>query len=217
MRSALARIGAVVAVAAVLTGCGGGGEAPAAPEGLTATEACGGFAKDAAATAALKAVLGGERYEDDLSKPDEALTGLREAAAAPWADSYRPQPVRYCGLQAPGDASKDLKIEVNAVRQAPEADARLADKATYFTSGVRAYSSSGLGKLYFSCRPEAPAHEIVVETSIWGPGGVEETDLEQRTRLITLANAAARDVSAKLGCEGDGLATGVPAPAAKSS
>lgn len=120
----------------------------------------------------------------------------------------------YCGLRPGEGGEKDLKIEVGAVKEAPEVDTRLSDKATYFTSGLRAYSSSGLGKLYFSCRLKAPAHEIVVETSVWGPGDVPETDQQQRTRLITLANAAARDVSAKLGCQGDdGLATGVPTKA----
>ncbi|MEU4101629.1 hypothetical protein [Streptomyces tanashiensis] len=213
MRSALVRTGAAVAVAALLTSCSGGGESTEEPKGLTAAEACGGFAGDAAATAALKAVLGGERFQDFFSKPDKALSGLRDAAAAPWADSYRPQPVTYCGLRPAEGGPKDLKIEVGAVRAAPAVDERLADKVTYFTSGLRAYSSSGLGKLYFSCRLKAPAHEIVVETSIWGPGGVPEADLEQRTRLITLGNAAARAVSAELGCEGDGLATGVPAKA----
>ncbi|MFF5763544.1 hypothetical protein ACFY8F_13565 [Streptomyces tanashiensis] len=213
MRSALARTGAAVAVAALLTSCSGGGESAEEPKGLTVAEACGGFAGDAAATAALKAVLGGERFQDSFSKPDKALSGLRDAAAAPWADSYRPQPVTYCGLRPAEGGTKDLKIEVGAVRAAPAVDERLADKVTYFTSGLRAYSSSGLGKLYFSCRLKAPAHDIVVETSIWGPGGVPETDLEQRTRLITLGNAAARHVADELGCEGDGLATGVPAKA----
>ncbi|MFE7514280.1 hypothetical protein ACFU8I_24080 [Streptomyces sp. NPDC057540] len=219
MRSAPARTAAALAVAALLTSCssGDGGDAPEAPKGLTAAQACGGFAKDTAATAALNAVLGGDRFEDNLSKPEKAVAALRADAAAPWADAYRPQPVTYCGLRPEAGGEKDLKIQVNAAEEAPEVDTRLADKATYFAAGLRAYSSSSLGKLYFSCRLKAPAHEIVVETSVWGPADAPETDEAQRTRLITLANAAARDVSAKLGCEGDGLGTGVPAPAAKSS
>lgn len=218
MRAALTRLGAAAAVAALLTGCSGGdgGEATKEPEGLTAAEVCGGFAKDAATTAALKAVLGGDRFEDNYSKPDKALARLRDDAAAPWADSYRPQPVTYCGLRPVEGGPKDLKIEVGAVGKGPYLDSRLAKKVTSYTSGLEAFTSSSLGSVYFSCRPKAPAHEIVVETTIWGPAGVPDTDLEQRTRLITLANAAARDVSAKLGCQGDGLATGVP-PAATPS
>ncbi|MGW8765533.1 hypothetical protein ACWGN5_23830 [Streptomyces sp. NPDC055815] len=221
MRSVLTGIGAAVAMAALLTGCGGdGGEATKEPAGgLTAAEACGGFAKDPATSAALKAVLGGERFEDDLSKPEKALDRLREDAAAPWADSYRPQPVKYCGLQAAEEAARNLKIEVNAVGKGPYGPGpELAKKVTSYTSGLGAFTSSGLGHVYFSCSLKAPAHDIVVETTIWGPAGVPDTDLEQRTRLITLANAAARDVSAKLGCQGeDGLAAGVPAPAATTS
>ncbi|MEU1227058.1 hypothetical protein [Streptomyces sp. NPDC005828] len=54
------------------------------------------------------------------------------------------------------------------------------------------------------------AHDFVVEVQVWGPPGVPETDLAQRTRLVTLANATARKVSVELGCQGDRLATGVP-------
>ncbi|WP_190160241.1 hypothetical protein [Streptomyces litmocidini] len=217
-RSVLTGAATALAVAAVLTGCGGGGGGTAKePEGLTAAETCGGFAEDAPVAAALEAVLGGERFEDDLSKPEKALDRLRGDAAAPWADSYRPQPVTYCGLQAAEEASKNLKIEVNAVGKGPYLGPELATSVTSYATGVEAFSSSTLGKLFFSCRLEAPAHPIVVETAVRGPADVEETDEEQRTRLITLANAAARDVSAKLGCEGDGLATGVPTRAAKSS
>ncbi|MFB7589515.1 hypothetical protein [Streptomyces sp. NPDC056169] len=204
-----------MAVAALASCSGGGsGEGTKEPEGLTAAEACGGFAKDAASTAALKAVLGGDRFEDNYSKPDKALDRLRDDAAAPWADSYRPQPVTYCGLLPAEGGPKNLKIEVGAVGKGPYLGPKLAPKVTSYTSGLEAFTSSSLGSVYFSCRLKAPAHEIVVETTIWGPAGVPDTDLAQRTRLITLANAAARQVSAELGCEDDGLATGVPSPTA---
>ncbi|MEU2239228.1 hypothetical protein ABZ572_07465 [Streptomyces sp. NPDC018338] len=158
--------------------------------------------------------MGTERFEDDLSKPDKALARLREDAAAPWADSYRPQAVRYCGLDPAEGGPKDLKIEVGAVGKGPYLGPKLAPKVTSYASGLEAFTSSTLGHLYFSCRLTAPAHTIVVETTIWGPADALKTDLEQRTRLITLANAAARQVSAKLGCEDDGLAKGVPSPTA---
>ncbi|MFE1550434.1 hypothetical protein [Streptomyces sp. NPDC058718] len=216
MRSALTRLGAAVAVAALLTSCSGGNDDSAAeePNGLTAAEACGGFAKDAASTAALKAVLGGDRFEDNYSKPDRAIERLRDDAVAPWADSYRPLPVTYCGLRPAEGGQKDLKIEVGAVRKGSYLGPELAKSVTSYASGLQAFTSSGLGHVYFSCRPKASAHQIVVETTIWGPAGVPDTDLEQRTRLITLANAAAKQVSAKLGCEKDGLAPGVPSPTA---
>ncbi|MCX5226505.1 hypothetical protein [Streptomyces sp. NBC_00233] len=216
VRSTLTRCGAAVVVAALLTSCSGGNDDGGAEEakGLAAAEACGGFARDGAATTALKAVLGGDRFEDNYSKPDKALSRLRDDAAAPWADSYRPQPVTYCGLVPAVGGPKDLKIEVGAVGEGPYLGSKLAPKVTSYTSGLEAFTSSSLGSVYFSCRLAAPAHEIVVETTIWGPTGVPDTDLAQRTRLITLANAAARQVSKELGCEKDGLATGVPSPTA---
>ncbi|MFE9737931.1 hypothetical protein [Streptomyces sp. NPDC006477] len=216
MRAVSVRIGAAAVVAALLAGCSGGdgGDATKEPEGLSAAEVCGGFAKDAPAAAALKAVLGSERFEDDLSKPDKAVARLRADAAAPWADSYRPQAVKYCGLRPVEGGQKDLGIDVGAVGKGPYLGPELAGKVTSYTSGLQAFSSSGLAKLYFSCRREAPARTIVVETAVRGPAGTPETDLEQRTRLITLANAAARQISEELGCEEDGLVTGMPAPTA---
>ncbi|WP_202490754.1 MULTISPECIES: hypothetical protein [Streptomyces] len=210
MRSALARIGVAAAAAALLTSCSGGDGGTKEPEGLAAAEVCGGFAKEGPVEAALKAVLGSDRFEDNYSKPDKAVARLRDDAAAEWADAYRPQPVTYCGLRPAEGGEKDLKIEVGAVEKGPYLDPGLVPKVTSYTTGMEAFSSSGLGHVYFSCRLKAPAHEIVVETTVWGPAGVPVADLEQRTRLITLANAAARQVSAKLGCQGDALATGVP-------
>ncbi|MER5311248.1 hypothetical protein ABT034_26050 [Streptomyces sp. NPDC002773] len=213
MRSALAGIGAALAMAALLTGCsdGGDGEAAQEPEGLTAAEACGGFAKESSTAAALKAVLDSERFEDDRSKPDKALDALRGDSRAPRADSYQPQAVRYCGLDPAEGGPKDLRIELVAVGKGPYLNSELAKSVTSYATGLQAFSSAGLGKLYFTCRLKAPAHDIVVETTIWGPAGHPDTDLEQRTRLITLANAAARQVSAELGCADTGLAEGVPA------
>ncbi|WP_329279264.1 hypothetical protein [Streptomyces sp. NBC_00691] len=215
MRSALTRLGAAAAVAALLTSCSGGngGGGAEEPQGLAAAEVCGGFAEDGAATTALKAVLGSGRFEDNYSKPDKALARLRDDAAAPWADSYQPQPVTYCGLVPAEGGPKNLKIEVNAVGEGPYLGSNLAPKVTSYTSGREAFASSGLGAVYFSCRLKAPAHEIVVETRIWGPAGIPDTDLEHRTRLITLANAAARHVADELGCAGTELAEGVPATA----
>ncbi|MFB7448614.1 hypothetical protein [Streptomyces sp. NPDC056194] len=211
MRSALARIGTAVAVAVVLTSCSGG-DATEKPEGLAANAVCGGFAKDAEATAALKAATGSERFDDDLSKPQKALDGLRDATRAPLADSYRPLPVPYCWLLPAEGGEKTLKVDLSPtnIKKAPGLTPGHAKRVTSYASGLQAFSSSGLGFLYFPCDLKEPAHDFVVEVQVWGPPGVPETDLAQRTRLITLANAAARKVSAELSCQGDGLATGVP-------
>ncbi|MFE5593378.1 hypothetical protein [Streptomyces sp. NPDC056549] len=210
MRSALARIGSAVAVAVILTSCSGGGDATGEPKGLAASAVCGGFAKDAGAMAALKAATGSERFDDGLSKAQKALDGLRDATRAPLADSYRPRPVPYCWLLPAEGGEKTLIVKLSPTTKAPGLTPGHAKRVTSYASGLEAFSSSGLGFLYFPCGLKEPAHDFVVEVQVWGPPGVPEADLAQRTRLITLANAAARKVSAELGCQGDRLATGVP-------
>lgn len=161
--------------------------------------------------------MGGGRFDDGLAKsePEKALEELRQASPEQWAESYRPESRRYCWFwPAEGGSEKDLQIQLSPTRSAPGLDPEHAEKVTSYASGLQAYSSSTFGRIYFSCRLKAPAHEIIVETVVRGPTGVPDTDLAQRTRLITLANAAARQVSKELGCEKDGLATGVPSPTA---
>ncbi|MET9954907.1 hypothetical protein ABZ135_25635 [Streptomyces sp. NPDC006339] len=209
-----------VFLAAVLSGCsdGGGGSDRATEQGGGgATEVCGAFAKDAPASAALESVMGAERFTDDLSEPGKALDELRAASRTPLARTYRPQPVKYCWLLPAQKGPKDLQVEVNATPEVPAVDPMLADKATYFATGARAYSSAGLAKLYFMCRLEAPAHAITVETSVRGPGTVLGEDRQRRVQMATLANAAARQISEELGCQGDELATGVPPAVASPS
>ncbi|MEV7373101.1 hypothetical protein AB0O51_19800 [Streptomyces sp. NPDC090301] len=223
MRSALTRLGAAAAVAALLTSCSGGNDDGGAgtnePSGLSASEVCrGGFAGDAAATAALKAVMGGGPFSDGLAKsqPDKALDELRKASPEQWAASYRPEPRRYCWFwpAGAGGGDKALQIALRPAKAAPGLNPEHAKKVTSYASGLQAYASSGFSRVYFSCRMKAPAHEIVVETVVEGSAGVPDADPDQRTRLIALANAAARHVSKELGCEKDGLATGVPSPTA---
>ncbi|MFF9428965.1 hypothetical protein [Streptomyces sp. NPDC014746] len=210
MRSALVRVGATVVVAAVLASCSDGGGTSEESEGVAASAVCGGFAKDAAATAALKAATGSDRFDDDLSKPEKALDGLRDATRAPLADSYRPLPVPYCWLLPTGGGEKTVIVKLSPTNKAPGLAPEHAKRVTSYASGLQAFSSSGLGFLYFPCDLKEPSHDFVVEVQVWGPPGVPKTDLPQRTRLITLANAAARKVSAELGCQGDRLASGVP-------
>ncbi|MFE5593375.1 hypothetical protein [Streptomyces sp. NPDC056549] len=157
--------------------------------------------------AALKAVMGSDRFDEGSAKPKQAIDGLRKASREQWAADYRPESVRYCWLwPAKGDGQKDLMVELTPTRKAPGLHPDHAKVVTSYASGLQAFSSSGLGFLYFSCGLKAPAHDIVVELKVRGPAGVPETDLEQRTRLITLANTMAQKVSGELGCQDDGLA-----------
>jgi hypothetical protein len=204
----------VTVMAASLMGCSGAesdrGVAKEG-EGLAAAQVCGGFAEGTAAESALEAALGAERLTDDPSDPRKALERLRDATRAPWADASRPQAVRYCHLRSATGGPNDLFIELNTAAKAPGLHPEHAKKVTSYSAGLLAYSSSGIGRLYFSCRLGEPARDLVIETAVWGPPGVPDTDLTQRTRLITVANAAARKVAAEMGCAGTGLVPGVPA------
>lgn len=212
MRTVLTRIGTVVAVAAMLAGCSdGGSDNPEQPEGTAAAEVCGGFAKGS--TAALKALMGSERFTEDLSQPEKALKYLREFVQTGLEDARRPQGYTYCWLlpAGPGITDEDFAVDVRAVAgKAPGRDPGLG--ATWFTSGELAYATGTHGKVFFACRLKATDHPEVIETAVRAPAGRDDTDPRRRTQLVTLANAAARHISKELGCVDDKLAQGVPAP-----
>ncbi|MFC9395251.1 hypothetical protein ACFTWS_19130 [Streptomyces sp. NPDC057027] len=141
----------VAALALVATGCTTGA-GDAADKGQTASEVCGGFAKDPGVASALEA------------------------------------------LAVPGsDASKDL--------------------VTAYATGRLATSSDLHAALYFTCRMPAPAHAIVLDAELERADENEADHPGIRDEQITLANAAARQVAAELGCGETGLVGGVPAKA----
>ncbi|MFF3836125.1 hypothetical protein [Streptomyces sp. NPDC001930] len=161
--------------------------------------------------------MGGGRFDEGFAKPEKALEQLREASPEQWAESYRPEMLRYCWFwPAEGGSEKDFQIQLRPARSAPELGPEHAKKVTSYASGLQAYASSSFSRIYFSCRLKAPARETVVETVVWGPAGVPETDPVRRARLVTLANAAARQVSGELGCSDTGLVEGVPPVKARS-
>lgn len=189
----------------------GGEEAPV--KGLAASEVCGGFAKEAPAETALKAVMGTERFTSDLSEPEKALEALRQAALidqSAKADKPRMKGVPFCWLLPAEGGEDSLRVEFHEELGVPERDPRFGGSVTYFRSGGRAYASDSLASVFFGCRMEAPAHEIVVAAKVEGPNGTRAPQEEVRVHLITLANAAARQIAADLGCQNSGLATGVP-------
>ncbi|MEU1227057.1 hypothetical protein [Streptomyces sp. NPDC005828] len=69
----------------------------------------------------------------------------------------------------------------------------------------------GFATVYFTCRLEAPAHEIVLDAELERADGNGADHPGIRDEQITLANAAAAHVAAELGCAGTGPVTGVPA------
>lgn len=130
----------------------------------------------------------------------------------------RSQPVPCCRLLPVGtgeqarEAGASLTVELVPARKAPGLHRYQVGTVTSLATGAQAYAAAGLARVYFPCRPRGAAREIVVHTVVRGPGDAEETSGEERTRLIALANAAALQESAKLGCPDDRLAPGVPSP-----
>ncbi|MFF0431833.1 hypothetical protein ACFYU9_06365 [Streptomyces sp. NPDC004327] len=216
MRTVLTRIGVAVATAAALVGCSNGGSGkPEQPEGTVAAQVCGGFAKDS--TAALKALMGSERFTEDLSRPGKALKYLREFVRTGLQDPGRPQGYTYCWLLPAGQgiADEDLAVDVRGVAgKAPRRDPGLG--ATWFASGELAYATESHGKVFFACRLKTTDRPAVIETAVRAPAGRDDSDLRRRTQMITLANAAARHISKELGCVDDKLAPGTPTPVAGS-
>lgn len=200
------------ALATLLSGCSSGDDEPK-PERTAATEVCRGFAKEPAATAALKTVMESDRFEDDFSDPDKALEGLRDAIRVGQDDPTRLDGYTYCGLLPTGPETPRFKILVQGVAGWPGRDARLAHMATWYKSGVQAFATVVHGEVYFTCHLKPPAKGIVIETDVRAPAGLDESNLRRRTELITLANAAARHISKELGCLDDKLVDGVPAVA----
>ncbi|MFF0754544.1 hypothetical protein [Streptomyces sp. NPDC004267] len=206
-------LGASATAVALLAGCSSGNGEPPAPERTAAAEVCRGFAKEPAATAALKAVMGADHFEEMLFDPDKALEGLRDAIRVGQEDPTRLDGYVYCGLR-PADPDKPrFKIVVQGVAGWPERDARLAGKTTWYRSGVQASATVVHGEVYFTCHLKPPAKGIVIQTDARAPAGLDYSNLRRRTELITLANAAARHISKELGCLDDKLAPGVPAEA----
>ncbi|MET8505652.1 hypothetical protein ABZV60_13490 [Streptomyces sp. NPDC004787] len=206
-----AKAAVALTAVAVLAGCSGGGAEPAGPRTTAAAEVCGGFARDAVTAAALKDVMGTERYEEGASHPDSALAELRELIRAGQENPARPQGHTYCRLRPTVPDGQDLTVLVNGVAEAPGQDPRLT-ATTWYASGARAFATHGHAKVYFTCGPKPSDRGIVIETEVSAPDGTAEADPRRRTRLVTLANAAARHVAAELGCTDTELAAGVPAP-----
>ncbi|MEU6985593.1 hypothetical protein ABZ946_19515 [Streptomyces sp. NPDC046324] len=206
-------VSAIMLLSLAAVACSSGGdEGPVA--GATASEVCGGFAKDAPSEAALKAVMGTDRFTSSLSEPEKAIATLREAALGGRnSETVQPraQAVPFCWLLPAEGGKASLRVLLRPELEIPERDPRFGEGVTYFSSGGRAYASDSSASVFFRCRMDAPAQEIVVQARLEGPSGAKPSGEDARARVITLANAAARDVAADLGCEDAGLSSGVPA------
>ncbi|WP_024761680.1 hypothetical protein [Streptomyces exfoliatus] len=215
MRSTVHKLAlpAVVLVMAAV-GCTPGSDS-ATPEGQSASEVCGGFAADPAVASALEAIAGkGASLKSDGSEPERVLTDLRKAARTPQnGKKSLLRGIPFCNLETAGDEKNVLNITLREALAVPKGDS-VKEFATFYSTGRRATSALLHASIYFTCRMPAPAHEIVLVAELDRADENEADHPGIRDEQITLANAAAHQVSAELGCEKDGLATGVPSPTA---
>ncbi|MFD3535639.1 hypothetical protein [Streptomyces sp. NPDC058664] len=199
-------------VAVLASACSAGGEA--GPKGQSAAEVCGGFAKDPAVSSALEAIAGKDASLTSAgSEPEKVRTDLRKAATTPQSGKKRTRGIPFCALETAGDEKNVLTITLREALAVPTGDAGKQSTTTYST-GRLATSSDLYASIYFTCRMKPPAHEMILDVELERADENEADHPGIRDEQITLANAAARKVSKELGCEEDGLATGVPTPTA---
>ncbi|MFF5789956.1 hypothetical protein ACFY8P_33905 [Streptomyces sp. NPDC012693] len=196
-------------VAALASACSAGDGAGS--EGQSAAEVCGGFAKDPAVASALEAIAGeGASLTSDGSEPEKVLNDLRTAARTPQSGKERMRGIPFCALETAGDEKNVLTVTLREALAEPTGNAS-KEFVTAYSTGRLATSSDRYASVHFTCRLEAPAHDILLDAELERADENEADHSGIREDQITLANAAAGHVAAELGCTGTRLVEGVPA------
>ncbi|MER5882870.1 hypothetical protein ABT160_03490 [Streptomyces sp. NPDC001941] len=201
---------ALTLVALTVSGCSSSDGGKDTPAGATASQVCGGFAKDPAVGSALVAVVGEDRLLDDRSEAETTVRALRSSdgkLTLKELGSGSP----FCVLKNADDGEQALRIEF---REAVTIDGT-RDTATfsYFSTGEMSLSSDRFAKLQFNCVMKSPTKKVIVTASLSREGNTATvTAASLPVRQVTVLNAAARKMSTALGCTNDTkLVTGVPA------
>ncbi|MFJ3904097.1 hypothetical protein [Streptomyces sp. NPDC090025] len=209
---------ALVLVLLPVAACSGAGSDDAA-EARAVAEVCGGFAEEGPAREALTALvgdagdvgdLGDVGLVDDRSRPDDTLRALKEADGT-LSPSELANGSPFCRLRRAGEAESLLDITFREALTVP----RAGDEQTFrrFRTGASAESSSRYAKLFFPCRRPSEARELIVAAELERSGeSVVKGDQDPAALQITVLNAAARVVAARLGCGATGLVDGRPVP-----
>ncbi|MFJ9829396.1 hypothetical protein ACIRSU_34210 [Streptomyces sp. NPDC101160] len=200
---------ALVSLTACSSGDGAGpGGHDTAAEGRSATEVCGGFAKSGPTLAALTALVGGDGLSDDRSEPEATLKALQEADG-----KLSPQEMAsgspFCRLRKAGDSESALDIVFREALVIPHS----RDDQTFrsFATGAEAESSNRYAKILFNCRTPGPARDLIVAAELERLNETSAGSQDTAVHQITVLNAAARAMAAKLGCQNTELVDGVPA------
>ncbi|MEX0170758.1 hypothetical protein [Streptomyces sp. LMG1-1-1.1] len=201
-----------MALGLTVTACSSGSDEEAA-HGQSVSEVCGGFAAEPVEASALGAIAGKDaRLTSGGSEPDRVVSELRKAARTPQSGKQRMKGVPFCVLETAGNERNVLSITVREALAVPGNEG-VKELATFYSTGRRASSSDLFASIYFRCRLAAPAHEIVLDAELERADENEADHAGIRDEQITLANAAARHVAARLGCADTGLVDGVPGKA----
>ncbi|MFJ3585326.1 hypothetical protein ACIPPS_24300 [Streptomyces sp. NPDC090127] len=200
----------VAVVLLVTTTACSGGEDAAEGRGEVAAEVCDGFAGQPVVASALEAIAGqGVALSSSGAEPERVLRDLKAAGLKPQSGKSRTPGIPFCTLETAGDERNVLSLTFREALALPSGQAA-ADGVTGYATGALATSSDSYAAIYFPCRMQPPAHEIVVAAELEraDENGADHEGL--RDDQITLVNAAARKVAAQLGCQDPRLPVSVP-------
>ncbi|MGW6567477.1 hypothetical protein [Streptomyces sp. NPDC054975] len=196
----------------VTAACSGGNDADKI-QGEAPAEVCGGFAGRPFVAAALEAIAGKDvALTSSEAGLERVVRDLKAAGQTAQSGKSRTKGIPFCTLETTKDEKNVLSITFREALALPRGRTN-TDGSTGYATGERATSSDSFASIYFACRMEPPAHEIVVVAELERSDENEADHQGLRDDQITLANAAASDVAEALGCQNTGLATGVPAKA----
>lgn len=192
-----------------VTACSGDGGDTAAKD-RSAAEVCGGFAKSGPALTALTALVGGDGLSDDRSEPDATLKALKEADGKLATDELA-NGSAFCRLRKVGERESVLDINFREALIIPGTPGDEIFRA--FATGGEAKSSTRYAKILFNCRTPGSAKGLIVAAELERSNKISASDRDIAVHQITVLNAAARTVAARLGCEDTNLVDGVPVEA----
>ncbi|MDT9689309.1 hypothetical protein Q5762_13360 [Streptomyces sp. P9(2023)] len=180
-------------------------------QGEALAEVCDGFARQPVVASALEATAGkGVALSSSEAEPERVVNDLKAAGRAPQSGKSRMKGIPFCTLESAKDGKNVLSITFREALAIPRGQAN-TDGITSYGTGARATSSDSYASIYFACRMEPPAHEIVVAAELERADENEADHEGLRDDQMTLANAAARRVADALGCQDPRLAVGAPA------
>jgi len=198
-----------VILALTLSGCSGD-DGKGETEGRDSASVCGAFAERADVASALRDVTGTNSFTEDRSKPDETLQSLRSADGELEGVEILGSP--YCWLRSADGGEDLLAVNFREGLAVIEATADREKRFTFYRTGESAFASEDTAVLYFRCRMNAPAKEVLIHADLERLRAVDISDAQLSCANIHILNAVARQVATELGCSSPGLGAAAPRP-----